>query len=493
MIRALALGGLALAGCAQLAGLDTTSGVGSGSGSQQAVDTLVIERMSVGATMITAPLDLTGLTANYLVGDAAAPTRMAATSPAAGTWQAPLAAAAPVEFTLPDQPTPPAPIPRLYAFPTPTLKLLFAPLEHPSPTPAPPTPANIALTVPLDAPTAATDSFLIYTVGSWTSRGITAAELPVAGSTTIGPFTYDFQTSGSITGRPLERITSKDAYLVLRYTGSTLTGVSQAGAFDQTGTDTVMTSMMAPVTAAPGGDVAVNPTMIAQRYAALRPAVSGVVMNWSVSAAPGYKIASNAGPLLAGAPVATTDTSISLSFANPFVGRGWNAVLTLGTAASRTYTPAGMTASIVLSASMNHFLIPAAGDVADLPAGLPLTLMFNGAALTTDGTEIPTPTSPVRITLTTDKPAATVYTLQLLDILPNADNTALGLHVVYVAASDQPSFSLPPEAFKTGHMYTLRTFSTVGGYPSIASGDLTDRALPLAQAFFDSAVIKVMP
>ena len=485
MIRALALSGLALtAGCAQLAGLDSTSGDGRTS------DSLSLQRMSVGATVTTAPVDLTGLSASYLVGDPAAPTRLPATSSAAGTWQADLDSAAPIEFTLPDLPTP---IPRLYSFPNPSLKLLYAMLEHPNHTPAPASPANINLTVPLEVATTGAEAFAIYTLGSWTSRGLAAAELPVAPAMAIGPIVYDFTTSGSITGRPLEKLTRQDAYLVLRYLGAVLDGVAEAPPFDQTGNDTVTTATMTKVTADQTLDVVVAPTTITSRYTALRPAVTGVVMNWSVVAAPGYKIASNAGPALNSGAVAATDTGIAATYGNPFVARGWNTLFTLGTSASRSFTPANTTTPVTLFAGMSQLLEPAAGAIADLPAGLALTVSFNGTLLVTDGTQVPVPTSFVKVVLTTDKPTAAFYTLQVIDLLPNADSTALTFHVVYVAASDQPTFSLPPEVFQAGHCYTLRSFSTVGGYPSIASGDLTDRGLPLAQSFFDSAVIEVTP
>src|SRR6185295_18519171 len=118
-------------GCAQLVGIDETNGHGRNGNS------LAVTRMSVGNTVVNTPLDLTGLTASYLVPTATAGGFAAVTadrSTAPGTWTKDLPDAAPVEFTLPELP---APIPRVLAFPSRQLSTLFALLEHPNPSPAP--------------------------------------------------------------------------------------------------------------------------------------------------------------------------------------------------------------------------------------------------------------------------------------------------------------------------------------------------------------------
>src|SRR5687767_13530494 len=89
----------AIAGCAQLAGLDETSGDG-----REPVS-LAFERVSIGATVVRAPADLTGHTATYLLEDPADPTsvtRFPAEQVATDTWSAQLFQPAPVLFDLPE-------------------------------------------------------------------------------------------------------------------------------------------------------------------------------------------------------------------------------------------------------------------------------------------------------------------------------------------------------------------------------------------------------
>ena len=56
---------LALGGCAQLFGIANTTGADAGSDGVS----LAIQRVSVGASVTTSPQDLTGQTADFLVGD----------------------------------------------------------------------------------------------------------------------------------------------------------------------------------------------------------------------------------------------------------------------------------------------------------------------------------------------------------------------------------------------------------------------------------------
>ena len=64
---------------------------------------------------------------------------------------------------------------------------------------------------------------------------------------------------------------------------------------------------------------------------------------------------------------------------------------------------------------------------------------------------------------------------------------------MFSAASNAAKFEVPPEIFQAGHSYTARAMCTYGGYPGVASGDLTTRELPLSQSYLDSAVFTVMP
>src|SRR5712692_7319720 len=87
------LGVIAGAGCAQLAGIDETTGNG------RPVDSLAVTRVSIGAIVEPNPLDLTGLNATYLVGraDASGFDRVPATANP-GKWTSKLYAPAAVQF-----------------------------------------------------------------------------------------------------------------------------------------------------------------------------------------------------------------------------------------------------------------------------------------------------------------------------------------------------------------------------------------------------------
>jgi hypothetical protein len=486
------------AGCAQIAGIDHTSSSGRNS------DTVAIQRMSIGNTVVPATLDLSGLQATYLVEDPASAsgfdmvTADTGKAPHNGTWHADLPDPATVIFTLPDVPTP---IPRLFAFPDRALLVSFGVLEHPGRSPAPDG-AMLTVTAPLDVGTLATDSFRAFTVGSWTSRTFAAAELPVLGATTLGPVSYAFSTASSLSGRPdLDRLTAQDAFLILRYSGTALTGVAEAPPFDQIGTDTVTTPTMTAVVADQMLDVKVAPAGLSMRYAGARPAVATLAMNWNVVAAPGYSVANNTGPVLQSGALLPTDVGVTVKYGNPFATR-WNTMFTLATSESRVYMamgPTGTPIPVTLFAGMDQFLdlsaavAPLPGFELTLEAGLPVTISLGASPLLTDGQMIAKPTKFVEVTFETDKPTATLFNLFVFDLLPNMAATALEYHLVLVAASGEAKFELPPDIFQSGHSYTLRALCTSGGYPGIAAGDFQTRTLPLSQSFLDSAVFTVMP
>jgi len=473
-------------GCAQLAGIDETSQSNS----------FAVTRMSVGNTVVSAPLDLTGLQASYLVPTATAGSFQAVTAdqPASlpGTWTKKLPDPTPIEVTLPDVPTP---IPRVFAFPNRGLSVLFAPLEHPNPSPAPDM-AMLTVTTPLDVAAGVNDTFQVYTVGSWTSHGLPAPAL--ATPLQIGPSPYLFNTSNNLSGRPtFDRLTMQDAFFVLRYAGAALTGVAEASPFDQSGADMVMTPQMVTVTPDQPLDVKLTSSAFTMRYAAVRPAVAGLGMTWSVVAAPGYRIASNTGPaLLQRTMLLPTDPGVTVKYGNPFVGRDWHAIFTLETLESRTVMPPVVKLPVTLYAGMDQFIEPslvAPGFELTEPAGLPVLISIAGTQLSTDGQMISAPSQFVEVTFLPDNTNATVFNLQVYDLLPNAAATALEYHLVFAAASAAAKFEVPPEIFQTGHSYTIRALCTFGGYPAIASGDLTKRELPLAQSYLDSGVFTVMP
>ncbi|HET7500005.1 MAG TPA: hypothetical protein VFK02_03355 [Kofleriaceae bacterium] len=484
-------------GCAQIAGIDSTSDKGRNA------DTVAIERMSIGSTVVYSDLDLTGLEASYLVESAASATgfvRVTAddgAAPASGVWHADLPDPAPVELTLPDGPLP---VPHLLTFASRALITTVPVLEHPGRTPAP---DGAMLTIPpvtLDRPLDPTDGFQVVTVGSWTVRLFASSELPAAGAMQLGPLTYPFSTAASFSGRPeLDRLTADDAVFVLRYNGTALTGVAQGKSFDQTGNDTVEIAAMMPVAPDQAFDAVVNPNVLSSRYNNLRPSVSGLSMQWRIAAAPAAAAAVDAGPSLQSGTLMLADVGISgVKYGNPFSGRGWSSMFVLTTSESRTFTPAGKTAQATLFAQVSQFLDlsapPAspAGFEIKLDAGLPTTIVLDDHQLLTDGDMLPRPTRLVSLTFLTDQPA-TLFELQVLDLVPDAAGTVLVPQVVLAAAASEAKFKIPPETFVPGHTYTLRLFCSSGGFPALASGDLKMRSLPLSRSLFDSAVFTVTP
>ncbi|HET9624217.1 MAG TPA: hypothetical protein VFP84_22745 [Kofleriaceae bacterium] len=474
---------LCATGCAQLAGIEATSG------KDRPTDSLSIQRVSIGARVVTAPLDLTGLTATFLP-DGAAP--IAATTTAPGVWQSNLFDPAPVEFTLPDPVTPTQPaFPRLFALGTAASGATFNQLEHPAPAPAP-TPASLTFNVPLDTPTTGNEGLEFYVVGAWAVRGFAAAEVPV-GSAAIAT-TIDYATSANLASQPqLTKITPDDALVVLRYAGPTLTGVSEATPFAQTGADTVVTPAMTAVAADQTFSASLDPTHLSARFSTVKPAMTGLTMSWGISAAPGGMYGANAGPQLNAGAVAVTDTTITATYGNPFTAHAWPPLLTFIANETRAFTPAGQTLGASLLAQMAQLTAPATGVTLDVQAGLANNVQINGTLLTVDGVAITKPTAPAQVTFQTDDGQADLYDVQLLDLVPNAGNTALVPRIVIAEFGRQPPFQIPAELFQAGHNYTVRVIASVGGFPKAAAGDLQTRTLPLAQSLVDSAVFTVMP
>jgi hypothetical protein len=490
-VAAMAPVGAALAGCAQLAGIDNTSHVG---------DSLSVTRMSIGTTVTTAPQDLTGLSATYLVASNAATgfDRVTASTSARGRWTSNLRTPAAIQFTLPDVPTP---VPRLYAFPNPELSVVFGVLEHPAPSPAPDA-AAFTVTVPLDTLPAMGELFQSYVVGAWLVRNFDAGEV-VATGMALTPPAFSFAPGNSVAGLPtLDLVTSQDAFLVLRYVGAVLTGVAEAMPFDQTGAATTVTTQpMTAVAADQMLDVKVPPAAtLMTRFGKAQPAVATLQANWSLVAAPGYRIASNAGPVLRSGGVAAMDISVTAPYGNPFAARGWNAIFTLATSESRNFQLPGTmmpVTGIDLFAGLNQYLEPAAGAEASLPAGLPIVISLNDVPLITDGQAVAQPDKFVNVSFVVNPapgatgPVATLYNLIVYDLVVPAMATAPVRIQTFSAASNQPKFALPPELFVPGHFYTLRAVATLGGFPHLDDGNFVDRDLPLTQAYLDSAVIAV--
>ena len=464
-------------GCAQLFGLDETTGVQAAS--------LTVQRASVGARVVLAPQDLSASTGKYLVPDEADPTGLLSVPVAQaepGLWVAPVTGATPILFDLPDYPKP---VLRLFDFPRPAVQALFAVLEHPNPQPAPMN-ATLTVNVTLDAPTTGAERFELLTLGSWNTLALAA---PAAGGTALAQ-TFPFTAMTPITGRmPLERITADDAVVVLRYVGNELQGAFRAPPFEQTDADTI-TGTMAAVKIDPF-TVAIDQPDLLRRYSAARPPVGTPTTSWTLRAAPGAQLNIDNGPLLtAGTP--TDMATISSQAGNPFAP-DWPSTLLWQTQAARSYTPptAGLPASLLAGMSERAVLAP--GLEMKLPAGLPSKIAIGAVSLETDGATLPRPTRAVEVTFMTDVPTNTLYQLQLLKLVPNAGNTALVTELKLSATGAAPRFVLPPELFEPNALYTLRAGAVQGGFPGVAAADLTQRELPLASSFLDSGVFLVMP
>ncbi|MDQ3365894.1 MAG: hypothetical protein M3680_10745 [Myxococcota bacterium] len=475
-----------LGSCAQLAGIDETS---AGDGAQPGTVSLTFERVSIGATIVKGPLDLSANQASYLVPDAALGfVRVPTTLQSPGTWTAPIVDGTPaVVFDVPEDPVPQQ---RMFALPNRELRASFVTLEHPDRTPAP-AGATLAVTVTLDAPYAGNETLQLFTMGSWNTRTL---EAPLLGTTTVATPPFAFTSMTSTTGRPHEKLTTADAVLVLKLIGNQLVGALEVPPFEQTGMDTIMGT----ITAVPRTetlDVTVDQAAAATRFSAVRPAVAATpAMSWALRAAPGAGYAVDNGPLLHAAAVTPLDPEkITVAYGNPFTARGWPTLLTWSTTAARTYTPPALALPVTLRAQMFQRALPTAGMVLDLPAGLPELITMNGMSLSTDGLTISTQGRPVEISFLPDRTANTMYVVEIFELVPNAAATALVLTRVMTAAGVAPQFTLPAEVFVTGKHYTVRAMTVKGGFPNIATGDMQTRSLPIAQALLDSGVFQVGP
>jgi len=466
-----------LCGCAQLFGLDETSG-------GPRPPSLIVERVSVGARLTYAPQDLSASTGTYLVPNDAEPTglvRVVAAQAEAGRWTAPITGATPILFDLPDYPKP---IQRIYDFPQPDVKALFGVLEHPNPQPAP-AGATITLNVTLDAAFTGAEKFELYTLGSW--NRLPGLNAPVNNVLTQ---TFPFTMMSSLTGRPHEKITAEDGVVVLRYAANDqLLGALKAAPFDQTGTDTI-SGTMTTVTAQ-AQMFGIDRADLLTRYSSVRPYPGTPTLSWAVRAAPAAQLANESGPLLAGGP-ATDPTTVMFQAGNPFEP-DWPSLAVFATQAQRTYTPptAGLQATLVTAMSERALLQP--GLQMRLTAGLPKQIRIGDTLLETDGAMLPKPSRAIEVTFATDVESNTLYQLQLFKLVPNAGNTALQAEQKISALGPEARFVLPPELFEMGGLYTLRAVANQGCFPAAAAGDLTERSLPCATSFVDSGVFQVTP
>jgi hypothetical protein len=481
MHRGLFIGMLALTGCAQLFGIDETTGPGAGSGV-----TLSIQRVSIGATVDKAPQDLTNETAQFLVGDASSLVPNSAVITAPGTWSSDIPDGTPAaQFTLPDLPMGAT---HLWELPSRAMKGNLVAFEHPGAMP-PAMTSQIALSVTI--PPYNNEQLTVYSVGTWLQHTLTAAEVPALMATTVSttiPYTSFAPLLASVTP---SRITASDVVLVLEYTGADLTGVLQATAFDQTdATDTISGTL---TTVTHDKMLAVPlPTDLATRYSAVRPAVGAPATSWSLAAAPGASAGNAFGPqLLAGTPAAT-DTMITAMYGDPFESLGWPAVLVLSTSATRTYMLGGV--AVPLSATLTAFA-DASTNTAPLSAGLPTVILVGTTQLASDGQTLTLdPLSPVTVSFLPDKTTNTLYTATVYELALTGSTyarTPVTDAVTVAGADPNPTFVFPAGTFKSGHTYVITAGCLQGGYPNAAMGDLQTAMLPVARGTLDSGVFTV--
>jgi len=471
---------LVLPGCAQLFGLDDTTGPTSDAPGPGAHVTLQHE--SIGATVVDAPADNTTVT--FHVPDGAGGfQQVPATLESRGVWNGdiPDGVNPMVDFTVDG-------VRRLWAFPTRDLHAVSALLEHPDPQPAP-SPASLTLDVSVDL-TNGTESFVLYTVGAWSVQGLANPGMASALTQVV-----DYQMSTPI-GGPLAKLTTADDVLIFRRrldiasNTSPLDGVFQT-TLDQTGADT-LTGALNTTAVDKTINASVNPSTLATRYTAVRPAVAGLAMGMAVIASPGFARGDVNGPTLNDHGIAMTDTLVTLPYGNPFASLGWNELVYFNSYETRAVTVTGAMTALGLAAGEQTFTTPGANLTVDLPAGLPVTISLGTTLLASDNTTVPLDTTKyAHITMVNDRPSATFVSAQVYEVTVDTMGVPSVKFVIEAAASDPAALVLPPNVLAVGHMYVILAITHVGGYPNLATGDLATTAPPLHVAYNYSGVFTV--
>ena len=282
--------------------------------------------------------------------------------------------------------------------------------------------------------------------------------------------------------------------LVLRRVGGAITGVVDLPGFDQSGADTITGTMTAVPLDQPIS-VPVDQAAIAQRFTVGRPSTVGnPTINWGMVAAPGYKVASGAGPVLISGSVAAGDTSITAMYGNPFLPHDWHSMFTVAATTSRTYTPPFLGLPATLSAGLVQVTDAASGLSGNLVAPLAELININGAPVSSDGAVLTLdPAKAVAVSFVADAQTAIGYQLTLYELVPDPTNTSLIYVPLLGITSTKPDFLMPQELFTSGRAYTFRAQCILEGFPGIGVGDLQMRTLPYSTGYFDSAVFSVAP
>jgi hypothetical protein len=467
---------VALAGCAQLFGIDDTTGNASGA-------SLQIERVSIGASVVKSPQDLSMENATFYVADTSGTlTPTPGVQSAIDTWTADVKGVPIVQFSLPDEPMP---LQHLWELPVAQVQGSFVAFEHPNPQP-PSMTASEVLNITLPAPYAGTETFQVEAIGAWMYHTLGGAELPALMAPAITT-TVPYSGFAQMTSSPPSKITAADSVLVLRYAGAQLNGVYQTS-FDQNDTMDSITGTMVAVAPDHTLTAPIDLNSLASRYSPARPAVTGLGAAYSISAAPGAANGSPFGPQLMAGGIAMTDTMVMASYGNPFESLGWQGMLTVSTSEHRTFTPTGGTA-LTLGATLYEVASAASPGAIDMRAPMPEQVNVDANQLVTDGANVMFDVGVAHtITMLTENRPANLYTLTLADI------TTPGMfHNVFVALATQPKFTIPPLTFQAQHTYVATVGTIAGDYPNASTGDLRTHALPFSFAGFDGGVFTVNP
>lgn len=474
----LAIGGAVVAsGCAQLVGLADTSGTPG--------PTLQVQRVSVGATVARRELDLMLAPPTFLVPDPVDPTgtRIVSARHVGASWTADVAGSPAAVFYGPDLP---ANYFHQLALGSHDTRVSFVAFEHADPAPAPA--AQLATTVTLPAPIAAGQTFAIQAIGAWTTRTLGASEAMPGMSTIAASIPY--ASFAAMTSSPPARIAAADVVLVLRYTGTDLSGVLQVPGFEQSDTSDPIAGALTALVDDRTLAMPIAPAALASRFAAVQPAVTSFAASWQLVAAPGADAGTFAGVTLQSGAVAMTDTTITTGYAMPFDALGWKPVLALFAGASRSVSVGGATTR--LGASLQTDVDPARPGALDVPAGLPRRIAIAGRELVADDTPVTIdPSRSFDVTFEHDGTTAQTWFQISIDELAVAGTAVTRTHVAELRAT-APTFSVPPWYLMPGKTYTITAVCASGGYADASRGDMQTVTLPIAIGATDSATFTVV-
>lgn len=480
----------AASGCAQIFGLDTTTGPPDANLERAS---LQMQRVSIGATVQKNPLDLTGQTATFYQDDGAGGlTKTAGELGPMNTFSAPINTGnPPVLFTLPMPDT----AKHYWALPARGQKGNFIVYEHPNPEAADPA-AKIMLSATLPSPYVTGESFGLIAIGPWTQHTLAATELPMPdmAMSTIAT-TLDYSAFTPTAGNTIRaRITGSDYVFLLREKAGLITGVLQTQ-FEQTAGTDMISGPITAVTADKTLNASIDPTGYSTRYSAVRPAPMGLAMSYNITAAPGWSVAATVGITLKSGGSAMTDTSITGMYANPFESLGWKSLLVFSTSTSRMTPFTYMGMPVGLNAGMTQVLEEGSSNSIGLAAGLPITIRVNSTALTTDGMNLALDlTKAVEVTADIDKTATpTAIGVTLDEVQANGSRKTVVDAITTPVAGQPAKVTLPPDAFEVGKTYVIRFRTWDGAFTGAATGDLQTISLPFSTSYLDGGVFTVTP